>query len=75
MTIKQKTEWQKDLFNIYSKYGINTNENSFVKNILVNVAKKIFPTIYANRQKKYSKRIFNADLLNENSPLWDKGFS
>ncbi len=75
VTIKQKTEWQKDLFNIYSKYGINTNENSFVKNILVNVAKKILPTIYANRQKKYSKRIFNADLLNENSPLWDKGFS
>ena len=75
VTIKQKNKWQKDLFNIYSKYGINTNENSFIKNILVNTAKKLFPTIYANRQKKYGKRTFNRDLLNENSPLWDKGFS
>ena len=75
VTIKQKDEWQKDLLNIYKKYGIKTDQRTIFKKIIVTIVKLIFSKFYAKRQDKYNIRIFNKDLLNINSDLWDKGFS
>ena len=75
VTIKQKDKWQKDLINIYTKYGIKTDQRSMQKKILVKIFKLIFPKFYAKRQEKYNIRIFDKSLLNVNSNHWDKGFS
>ena len=75
VTIKQKDKWQEDLVNIYKKYGIKTDQRTILKKIIMVIVKHIFPKFYAKLQNNYNLRIFNKDLLNINSDLWDKGFS
>tara|TARA_B100000700_G_C15059400_1_gene864737 strand:- start:5877 stop:6722 length:846 start_codon:yes stop_codon:yes gene_type:complete len=75
VTIKYKSLWQDDLNKIYKKYNIKIKVKPFHRKLLGFIYKTLLPTSYENRQKKNQKVNFNKDLLNENSPLWDKGFS